>query len=124
MNYLNDEELGDDIRIGTAFLVDDFGPATASALLMLASRSTDNNDLVLLQIGGHKRGSVLLVLPQDAYSSDHSVSRNWLVENWNQWVDVASNVTKVRVISDVMLIFEGADRSSAGTVLTPTESVH
>lgn len=99
---LTDSSAGKSLRVGTAFRLTHFGPAAAPTLLMICSRSTQDSDLSLIVVGGHKRGSTLLLFPQPSYSSAFGIAREWLVENWNNWVDPDSSPEDVEVISDLL----------------------
>jgi hypothetical protein len=102
MKLIN-EQLGSDLRVGTAFLLEEFGPAKAPTLLLLSKRAAEEDDLMLVVAGGHKRGYVLVLIPAEAYTSEQAISRKWLVENWKHWIDPASDPMKVEVISDLLL---------------------
>jgi Immunity protein 45 len=98
---LTDAAAGKSLRVGTALRLSHFGPAMVPTLLMICSRSTQESDLALIVVGGHKRGLTLLLFPQLSYSSDFGISREWLVENWNYWIDSESHPEDVEVIPDL-----------------------
>ncbi len=102
MIKLTDSKSGRVLRVGTALYVKQFGPAQAPTLLMVTSRAEAESDLALVVAGGHKRGSVLLILPAEAYDSGREVSKDWLVTNWQRWVDPDSKADTVLVISDIL----------------------
>ena len=92
------------IRLGTAFYIDCFGLIAEKCLLILTSRAEVEENLQLVVAGGHKRGAVLLVLPKEAYSSEYSISRNWLIDQWSIWVDAHSSADDVVVVSDLLTL--------------------
>lgn len=99
---LTDASIGESLRVGTAFRLSHFGPARAPSLLMICSRSTQESDLALIVVGGHKRGLTLLLFPQQSYSSAFGISREWIVENWAQWIDSVSRPDDAEVIPDLL----------------------
>mgnify|MGYP003521303232 CR=1 FL=1 len=99
---LTDPNLLAELRIGTAFRLTSFGPFSAPTLLMITTRGDAKENLQIVVVGGHKRGNALVLLPAEAYSSSLAVSRDWLVTNWQKWVDPDSNATDAEVIMDIL----------------------
>ncbi len=42
--------------------------------------------LALIVASGIKAGAISLVLPDEAHSGVHAVSRRWLIANWEHWI--------------------------------------
>ena len=55
----------------------------------------------LLVTTGHKAGLVLVKLPQEAELAGASgINRNWLVDNWHQWIYETCRAEKVYLIEN------------------------
>lgn len=56
-------------------------------------------ELAVVVSTGHKAGAVLVMPPREAKLKDGaiSISRDWLIENWTQWIVPECPVEDVRV---------------------------
>ncbi|MFO1175214.1 MAG: Imm45 family immunity protein [Paracoccaceae bacterium] len=99
---LVDDGMPPDLRFGTVFYIEKFGPFKDPTLLLLSANSGCEDKLVLVVSGGHKRGSLLQVLPLEAHTSATSISRMWVIENWSKWIDIYSSAESVIIIPDIL----------------------
>lgn len=102
MTPLLSDSLPSALRIGTGLALSRFGPARSSTLLMLTHGGEEASNIQLVVIGGHKRGNVLLVMPEDACVSAYAVSRKWMITKWQEWIDPDSSAEDVMVIADLL----------------------
>jgi len=100
---LTDASIGESLRIGTALKLARFGPAGAPSLLMICSCPLGEADLALIVVGGHKRGLTLRLFPKQSYANAFGISREWIVENWAQWIDPDSHPEDADVIRDLLV---------------------
>ncbi len=58
-----------------------------------------NCGLGLITITGFNAGDIYIILPEESlYSTQHTLSTEWLVNNWNKWICEASDVKDVYFI--------------------------
>ena len=51
----------------------------------------------------------MLVFPHEAYESEYAVAREWMVTEWQNWIDPDSAAKDVMVVPDLLpLLFAGS----------------
>ena len=62
---------------------------------MVFDPSIKDKGLGLIVSSGYKAGLVLVILPHE--SGEHSLSREWLIKNWQHWVYPECDVSDVYI---------------------------
>lgn len=69
--------------------------------LMLVELPDSDRRFGLLVATGHKAGLVLVKLPQEAeLAGALSISREWVVDNWNRWIYETCRAEEVYLIEN------------------------
>lgn len=64
--------------------------------LFLAEDPDSASGFQVIVMTGHKSGVLLVKLPQEAGAADSvAISKKWMVDNWNKWIDAKSSVSEV-----------------------------
>jgi len=67
---------------------------------MLVDTPSVESSFALICISGYHAGSTECHLPKDAKSMNaHSISRKWLIENWNKWVYPDCSINDVFILN-------------------------
>lgn len=76
-----------DLRRGMVLRLPGAYPHEEYVDLMLVALPDSDRRFGLLVATGHKAGLILVKLPPEAeLASTAGISRNWLVDNWHQWI--------------------------------------
>ena len=65
---------------------------------MLVSIPWVESGFVFVCISGYHAGKIELCLPNEAKASTHSISRSWLLKNWNKWIYADCSIQDVHIL--------------------------
>ncbi len=59
----------------------------------------NNHSLGLITISGYNAGDILVKFPlESAYTNQFTLSKKWLIENWNKWVCEECDISQTFII--------------------------
>jgi hypothetical protein len=75
--------IGDVIRLSDNY---DLGPGSGPVDLLLFNPQEDETGLGLMVASGYKAGLIFAILPEESrFERKLSLSKAWLIENWDKW---------------------------------------
>jgi len=87
---------------GSVFRVKGTRPYEEIVDFMVYDPQEDDEGMGLIVSSGYKAGLILVILPKESigYGESRSISKDWLMENWTNWVYPECGVSDVLYINN------------------------
>lgn len=89
---------GESFSRGAVFRVRGKYPYEKSVDFMIFDTQLEDRPYGLIVTSGYKAGLILIYLPEESYSADGGIDKEWVISNWEEWIYPDCNIFDVHFV--------------------------